>query len=206
LVRSGIEPDRVFFVGNTMIDTLLANLDRLVPPAFWAEIGLRQGEYILLTLHRPSNVDDPRTLEALLRAVCAGARGLPVIFPIHPRTARTLEPLAARPAGLHVVEAQPYLEFIYLSKHAKAVVTDSGGITEETTVMGVPCMTLRKTTERPETVESGTNVLLGTEPAALAGAFDTLFANRWKRGKIPEKWDGRTGERIVAALERLYPE
>ena len=107
------------------------------------------------------------------------------------------------PANLRLVEPQPYLEFNYLVKHAKAVITDSGGITEETTVMGVPCLTLRDTTERPETVTIGTNELIGTDPAALAPALDRLFAGQWKRGGIPEKWDGRTGERIVRELETL---
>lgn len=203
LRRSGVTDDRVFFVGNTMIDTLLANFDRLVPPAFWSARGLEPGRYFVLTLHRPANVDGAQTLAALLSAIVEGARGLPVVFPVHPRTARTLDPISAQFPALHVVDPQPYLEFNYLVRHAKAVITDSGGITEETTVMGVPCMTLRTTTERPETVTSGTNELLGVDPAALAPAFDRLFSGNWKRGTIPELWDGKTGERIVTILETL---
>jgi UDP-N-acetylglucosamine 2-epimerase (non-hydrolysing) len=206
LRRSGVGDERIFFVGNTMIDTLLANLERLEAPALWRELGLKQGGYIVLTLHRPANVDDQGRLMALLRAVGEGARGLPVIFPVHPRTAKTLRGQDDLPANVHFVDPQPYLQFNFLARHAKAVITDSGGITEETTVMGVPCMTLRDTTERPETVTIGTNELLGTDPSALGPAFARLFAGEWKKGAVPEKWDGKTAERIVAALEGLLAE
>lgn len=205
LRRSGVEDDRIFFVGNTMIDTLNANLDRLRPPPFWDELGLSSGNYFAVTLHRPSNVDAVASFEVLLRAIGDGTRGMPVVFPVHPRTAKTLQAIPGLPSTIRFVEPQPYLEFNYLARHAKAVITDSGGITEETTVMGVPCMTLRDSTERPETVTVGTNELLGTDPAALAPALDRLFAGQWKKGSTPKKWDGKTGERIVAALERLLP-
>ena len=203
LKRSGVGDDRIFFVGNTMIDTLLANMDRLAKPPFWDELGLQPGGYFVLTLHRPANVDSSGSFARLLRAIGEGTRGLPVVFPVHPRTAKTIREVADVPASLKLVEPQPYLEFNYLVKHAKAVITDSGGITEETTVMGVPCMTLRDSTERPETVSIGTNDLLGTDPAALAPALERLFAGKWKKGAIPPLWDGRTAERIVAALERV---
>ena len=200
---AGVSDDRVFFVGNTMIDTLLANSDRFVTPRCWEEIGLQSGKYFVLTLHRPSNVDDEETLDAFLHAVCNSARNLPVIFPVHPRTASSIRGLSGFPSNLHLIDPQPYLEFNYLVKYAKAVITDSGGITEETTVMGVPCMTLRTTTERPETVTTGTNELLGVDPIAIAPAFDRLFAGQWKKGGIPEKWDGNAGIRIVNVLEQL---
>ena len=203
LKKSGVTSERIFFVGNTMIDTLLANMDRLQPPLFWKEMNLSSGQYLVLTLHRPNNVDGENKLAQLLTAVGTGARGLPVIFPVHPRTAKSLKAIEGLPANLHFVDPQPYLEFNYLVKHAKAVITDSGGITEETTVMGVPCMTLRDSTERPETVTVGTNELLGTNPSALAPAFEKLFASKWKRGAIPEMWDGKTGPRIVKHLEQL---
>ena len=203
LKKSGVSDERIFFVGNTMIDTLLANMDRLQPPLFWKEMNLSSGQYLVLTLHRPNNVDGENKLAQLLTAVGTGARGLPVIFPVHPRTAKTLKAIVGLPANLHFVDPQPYLEFNYLVKHAKAVITDSGGITEETTVMGVPCMTLRDSTERPETVTVGTNELLGTNPSALTPAFEKLFAGKWKRGAIPEMWDGKTGPRIVKHLEQL---
>lgn len=203
LRRSGVTDDRIFFVGNTMIDTLLVNLPRLQKPAFWDEHNLVPGGYFVVTLHRPANVDKGDSFARLLRAIGDGTRGLPVVFPVHPRTAKTLRDLNQVPSNLLLVDPQPYLEFNHLVRHAKAVITDSGGITEETTVMGVPCMTLRDNTERPETVSIGTNELIGTNPAALGPALDRLFSGAWKRGSIPEKWDGKTGERIVAALETL---
>lgn len=203
LRKSGARDEQIHFVGNTMIDTLLANLERLRPPAFWAEAGLQPGNYFVMTLHRPANVDDPDGFAKLISAVGEAVRGLPVVFPVHPRTAKTLANLPNRPAGLMTVDPQPYLEFNHLVRHAKGVITDSGGVTEETTVLGVPCVTLRDSTERPETVTVGTNELIGTDPAALKPALDRLFAGQWKKGGIPELWDGRTGARIAEALERL---
>ena len=203
LRKCGVSDDRIFFVGNTMIDTLLANMERLTAPDFWEEKGLREKKYFVLTLHRPANVDKGDSFSLLLKAIGEGTRGLPVLFPVHPRTAKSLKELDELPGNLVLVEPQPYLEFNYMVKHAFAVITDSGGITEETTVMGVPCLTLRDNTERPETIEIGTNELIGTNPAALKPALDRLFAGEWKKGGIPEKWDGKTAERIVDALERL---
>lgn len=203
LKNAGVTEDRIFFVGNTMIDTLMANLPRLARPTFFDALGLTPGGYFVITLHRPANVDQGDGFARLLAAISEATRDLPVIFPVHPRTAKTLNELAVVPHNIRLVDPQPYLEFNYLVRHAKAVLTDSGGITEETTVMGVPCMTLRDTTERPETITIGTNELLGTNPAAIKPALDRLFAGEWKQGAIPEKWDGKTGERIVATLERL---
>ena len=202
LRKSGISEDRIFFVGNTMIDTLLANLHRLQKPAFWDSHELVAGEYFVVTLHRPANVDKGDNFSRLLEAICEGARGHKVVFPVHPRTAKTLKDIGDMPRNLVLVEPQPYLEFNYLVKNAKAVITDSGGVTEETTVMGVPCMTLRNNTERPETVDQGTNELIGTDPKNLQPAFDRLFAGKWKRGDVPAKWDGNTGQRIAELLER----
>jgi UDP-N-acetylglucosamine 2-epimerase (non-hydrolysing) len=203
LRKSGARDDSIHFVGNTMIDTLLANLERLREPPFWGEHRLQPGNYFVMTLHRPANVDDPAGFARLIAAVGEATRGLPVVFPVHPRTAKTLAGLPHRPACVLTVEPQPYLEFNYLVRHAKGVITDSGGITEETTVLGVPCVTLRNTTERPETVTIGTNELIGTDPAALKPALDKLFSGQWKQGAIPPLWDGHTGERIAAILERL---
>ena len=203
LKKSGIEENRIFFVGNTMIDTLLANITRFRPPDFWSDLSLDKNKYIVLTLHRPSNVDELNSFSMLLRSIGRYSRGLPVIFPIHPRTSKSLSNLDDVPQNIKVVDPQPYLEFNYLVKHAKAVITDSGGITEETTVMGVPCMTLRDSTERPETVKIGTNELLGIDPDALEPAMDKLFSGNWKLGSIPEKWDGNTGERIVEHLVKI---
>jgi len=203
LRASGVSQDRIFFVGNTMIDTLLENMSRLRAPSFWEKQGLSAGKYFVATLHRPANVDHPAQLQAMLSAIGEGCRDWPVVFPVHPRTAKTLSNCLNIPRNIRIVEPQPYFEFNFLAKHAKAVITDSGGITEETTVMGVPCLTLRDTTERPETVTVGTNELIGTDPARLRPALDRLFAGKWKAGSIPEQWDGHTGERIVAVLDRL---
>ena len=200
---AGVGDDRIFFVGNTMIDTLLANMERLSKPAFFDELGLKPRSYFVMTMHRPANVDSGSTFTKLLDAIITGTRGEPVVFPVHPRTAKTMREFSAIPTSLKLVDPQPYLEFNYLVKHAKAVITDSGGITEETTVMGVPCLTMRDNTERPETVEVGTNELIGTNPAALKPALDRLFEGKWKKGAVPELWDGRTSERIVAHLEKV---
>lgn len=206
LRRAGVADERIFFVGNTMIDTLLGNLDRLRPPAFWDGLELREAGYFVVTLHRPANVDEAGALTRMLEAIATGTRGLPVVFPVHPRTGKTLQGLGTLPAALKLVEPQPYLEFNYLVRHAKAVITDSGGITEEATVLGVPCMTLRDTTERPETISVGTNVLVGTDPARLGPVLERLFAGDWQTGGVPEQWDGHAGERIVAALDQLLAE
>ncbi len=203
LRRSGVTEDRIFFVGNTMIDTLLKQMPRLRPPVFWNELGLQPGQYFVVTLHRPANVDGEQQLLCLLRAIAEGTGGLPVVFPVHPRTAKNLRELEGQIPGMCYVDPQGYLEFNYLVKHAKGVITDSGGITEETTVMGVPCITLRDNTERPETVTIGTNELIGTDPVNLGPALVRLMAGHWKKGAIPEKWDGKAAERIVAELERL---
>jgi UDP-N-acetylglucosamine 2-epimerase (non-hydrolysing) len=203
LRRAGITDERIFFVGNTMIDTLLKQMPRLRPPAFWQALELEPGKYFVVTLHRPANVDGEQQLLRLLHAIAGGTGGLPVIFPVHPRTAKNLYELDSVVPKLHYVEPQGYLEFNYLVKHARGVINDSGGITEETTVMGVPCLTLRDNTERPETVTVGTNELIGTDPARLLPALTRLLAGQWKKGAIPQKWDGKAAERIVEHLEQL---
>ena len=205
LQRSGIPPERIFFVGNVMIDTLLSNQPRFKKPAIWEELGLEQGNYLVMTLHRPANVDDESKFKALLEAIIEASRGLPVIFPVHPRTAKMIESLRLSvSSSLSLIDPLGYLEFNYLVQHAKAVITDSGGITEETTVMGIPCLTLRDNTERPETITIGTNELIGTNPAAIKPALKKLFAGEWKKGEIPELWDGRAADRIVEKLIGLY--
>ena len=201
---------RVWFVGNVMIDTLLANRARFRKPEIWDELKLQDKEFIVMTMHRPANVDEENHLRAMMEQIIDNVHGLPVIFPIHPRTAKLFyglwgdeTKLAKRLPNLHIVEPMGYLEFNYLVERAKAVVTDSGGITEETTVMGVPCITLRDNTERPETCTVGTNELIGTNPAAIKPALDKLFAGEWKKGAIPELWDGHTAERIIDILAKL---
>ena len=201
---------KVWFVGNVMIDTLLANRSRFRKPEVWDELGLKEQEFIVMTMHRPANVDEENHLRAMMEQITDNVHGLPVIFPIHPRTAKLFyglwgdeAELAKRLPNLHIVEPMGYLEFNYLVERAKAVVTDSGGITEETTVMGVPCITLRDNTERPETCTVGTNELIGTDPAAIKPALDKLFAGEWKKGAIPELWDGHTAARIIEILADL---
>jgi len=203
LQKSGVGVERIFFVGNTMIDTLLANMHRLTKPSCFDEHRLEIKKFLVLTLHRPANVDDPARFSRMLTAIGEAAHGHPVLFPVHPRTAKTLRSLSGLPSNILPLEPQPYLEFNFLVKHAMAVITDSGGITEETTVMGVPCLTLRDTTERPETVTIGTNELVGTDPEAIVPALTRVLAGRWKSGSVPEKWDGHAASRIVTHLEAL---
>ena len=167
ILNSGVAEDRVFWVGNTMIDTLLTQRPRFRKPNFWDELALEKGQYIVMTLHRPANVDDEEKLKELLDEIIKNSNGLPLIFPVHPRTAKILETLNIGHQQLHTIEPLGYLEFNYLVENALAVITDSGGITEETTVMSVPCMTLRDNTERPETVDVGTNELIGTNPKSI---------------------------------------
>lgn len=201
---------RVWYVGNVMIDTLLANRNRFRRPAVFDELQLTEGQYIMMTMHRPANVDEEVHLKTLMEQIITNVHGLPIIFPIHPRTAKIFYNLWGDEAtlrqlfpNLHIVEPMGYLEFNYMVERAKAVVTDSGGITEETTVMGVPCITLRDNTERPETCTVGTNELIGTNPAAVKPALDLLFSGQWKKGTIPALWDGHAAERIVDILLTL---
>ena len=204
------QAQRVWYVGNVMIDTLLANRARFRRPEVYDELGLEEKQYIVMTMHRPANVDEQAHLKALMEQIITNVHGLPIIFPIHPRTAKIFyqlwgdqEQLTQLFPNLHIVDPMGYLEFNYLVEHSKAVVTDSGGITEETTVMGVPCITLRDNTERPETCTIGTNMLIGTRPEAIKPALDCLFAGEWKQGAIPALWDGHTSERIVEILLSL---
>lgn len=204
LRKSGVEEGRIHFVGNTMIDTLYQNLDRLRQPEIWQSAGLRPQGYYLVTLHRPANVDDPENLRAMLDAILEGTGAGPIVFPVHPRTRQKLETIRYAHPRLLQVDPMGYLEFIYLVRHARAVITDSGGITEETTVLGVPCMTLRDSTERPETITTGSNELVGTDPARLGPYLEKLRQGKWKKGTVPPLWDGKTSPRIVSVLLKLY--
>lgn len=211
-------PQRVWRVGNVMIDTLLKNMPRFRKPAVYDELGLQEGKYVVMTMHRPANVDEETHLRALMEQIITNVHGEPIVFPIHPRTAKIFyglwgtatDSVEENRAALHkvfpnlyIVDPMGYLEFNYLVQHSRAVVTDSGGITEETTVMGVPCITLRDNTERPETCMVGTNELIGTNPAAVKPTLDKLYAGEWKKGDIPELWDGHAAERIVEILANL---
>ncbi len=200
LINNGVKSDQIFFVGNTMIDTLLKNKPRFKKPLIFDELNLSKGNYFILTIHRPSNVDDVSQLKNLLDEITSNSRGLKIIFPVHPRTRKSIEQANLSYKNIVMIDPLGYLEFNYLVENSKAVITDSGGITEETTVMGIPCMTLRDTTERPETCSIGTNELLGTNPQAIKPAFEKLFNNNWKKGAIPELWDGKTANRIIDNL------
>lgn len=199
-----VDDARIHFVGNTMIDTLFNNLSRIRKPLFWEEQKLADKQYFLLTLHRPSNVDDPAKLASILEAIVNATKGYPLVFPVHPRTRQILDKLNLTSDHLHTIDPQGYLEFIYLVKHAKGIITDSGGITEEATVLDVPCLTMRNSTERPETVEIGTNELIGDDIGKLGRCLEQVVSGQWKKGAIPDYWDGKTSERIVARLQQLY--
>jgi UDP-N-acetylglucosamine 2-epimerase (non-hydrolysing) len=205
LLAEGIPPHRISFVGNTMIDTLLRFRSAARSRRAAAELGLEGREYAVVTLHRPDNVDEPDSLEAVLEALALLSRCVPVVFPLHPRTRTRLASF-----GLdHRVEAEPgliltrplgYLEFISLVGDASLVLTDSGGIQEETTVLGVPCLTLRESTERPVTVSSGTNRVVGRDPERIVEEALCVLESPIRIRRIPERWDGRAGQRIVEQL------
>lgn len=204
LLKDGVDEKNIFFVGNVMIDTLLKNMPRFSKPAFFEEHNLQKGKYFVLTMHRPANVDETEKLKTMMQEIINNAQGLPIVFPIHPRTAKIIDELNIDAPNLIVVDPLGYLEFNYLVKNSFAVITDSGGITEETTVMGVPCLTLRDNTERPETITLGTNELVGTNPENIKPYMDKLFGGEWKKGGEIPLWDGKAAERIVDKLIEIY--
>jgi UDP-N-acetylglucosamine 2-epimerase (non-hydrolysing) len=203
LLNSNVAKEKIFLVGNTMIDTLLKQKSRFKKPDFWNKIGLVNKEFAVITLHRPANVDNENTLTNILNEIIANSHEIPLIFPVHPRTLKILDGITLNNKRLHLVDPQGYLEFNYLVNNSKFVITDSGGITEETTVLGIPCITLRDNTERPETVTIGTNELIGTNPSMIKPTLQKLFAGNWKKGNIPLHWDGKSAERIVEILLKL---
>jgi UDP-N-acetylglucosamine 2-epimerase (non-hydrolysing) len=201
LRREGVPQERIFFVGNVMIDTLLAFRARSEESPILDDLRLRNRDYAVLTLHRPANVDDPATFRGLMTALGRLQREVPIVFPVHPRTRKALgEQTAAAMPKLLLTEPLGYLDFLKLLAHARLVLTDSGGIQEETTVLGVPCLTMRKNTERPITVEVGTNILVGDDPERIASVGLHLLKSRPRPARIPDLWDGRAAERIVTIL------
>lgn len=199
LRREGIPETKIHWVGNVMVDTLVRCLPRAEPPA---ELR-RLDRYALVTLHRPANVDDATMLARIVRALEALAADLPVVFPVHPRTKRRLEEFGLAPDardGLRLLGPLPYLQFLGLQQRAAVVITDSGGIQEETTYLGVPCLTLRRNTERPVTVTQGTNRLIGEEPERIPVEVRAVLEGRRRPGRVPDLWDGRAAERIAALL------
>ena len=203
LRKEGTRDEQIFFVGNTMIDSLLANLDRLQKPEFFDQMHLTDHDYLVTTLHRPSNVDTRENLDQLLSMINDQVENTKVIFPMHPRTHKVFSAIHKIYPNLYITEPLSYLEFIYLVKNSKGIITDSGGITEEATLLQVPCMTLRNSTERPETVDLGTNEMVGTKPENIVPYLHKMVRGQWKIGKTPPLWDGKTAERIVEIITKL---
>ena len=200
LLKYGADATNIHFVGNVMIDTLYQNLDRISAPLFWNEFNLEPKNYIILTLHRPSNVDEEQSLIQLLQGIDTMVGDKKVIFPIHPRTKAILGETKLDLKNIVFVEPQGYLNFMFLIKNSFAVITDSGGISEETTVLGIPCFTMRNNTERPETQTVGTNTLVGTSIANLNKMFGDFLQNGTRKAGIPALWDGKASERIITIL------
>lgn len=209
LLKEGIAEDKIFFVGNVMVDTLMKHRVRAASLRTCETLGCERKKYALLTLHRPSNVDDEGTLAGILDAVEQIGAHLPIVFPCHPRTRQQLvksktvqmmQSSHAKNPRLLLLDPLGYLEFLSLLNDARLVLTDSGGIQEETTVLGVPCLTLRENTERPVTIERGTNVLVGNLKDNIVAAAEKVLASDCTHGRIPDLWDGKASERIVAVL------
>ena len=199
LVKSGFNRKNIFFVGNTMVDTLLFNMKRFKKPELFRDNNLKSKKYIVLTLHRPSNVDDFNKLDKYLNYFNKNLKNCKIIFPIHPRTKKNIN-IKNNYKNIVLCDPLGYLEFNFLVKNSFAVITDSGGITEETTIMNIPCLTIRDNTERPETITDGTNELIGTKIKNFDFYFKKLFNGKWKSGKSPKYWDGKTGDRIIKSL------
>ena len=207
LLREGVGADRIFYVGNIMIDSLLFYLAKAESSRVLDDLGLVPGGYVLVTLHRPSNVDDQRTLGGILDALGDVARSMPVVFPVHPRTRKMIESAEQRigvPKGIRLIEPLGYLDFVKAERHARIVITDSGGIQEETTVLGIPCLTVRENTERPITIEIGTNILVGTDQRRIREEAERILAGAAREHRVPPLWDGRTAGRIADVLERHF--
>ena len=212
LQREGVAPERVHFVGNVMIDTLKSNMNQAVP-AIETLSGIEKGQRMLdgdagfgvLTLHRPANVDEPRRLRQLVETLSDLSRRLPLIFPVHPRTRSRIESAGLWPAlesaAIAVTAPLGSLQLLGLMRDARLVLTDSGGIQEETTALGVPCLTLRDNTERPITVSEGTNTLVGSDPNRIRAAFDDVLLTGGKAGRVPALWDGKAAERIATVID-----
>jgi UDP-N-acetylglucosamine 2-epimerase (non-hydrolysing) len=200
LNQTGTEAEHVYHVGNILIDTIRFNRGRLIQPLWFPVLGLKRKEYLLLTINRRVLLEDEKNLKALLTVLIDNAGGLPVIAPLHAYVRDALMRIGIAAPNLHIFPPQSYLSFGYLMNNANAIITDSGNVAEEATFLGIPCITLNTYAEHPETHRSGTNELVGESPQALNGAMQTLMAGNWKTGNLPERWDGRTAERIVQIL------
>lgn len=203
LRNEGVAEEKIHLVGNCMVDSLFKHVEAAVARAPWNEFALAPGSYALVTLHRPSNVDEDGPLRRLMETISRVAERLPVLFPVHPRTRDRLATKGiAIPKGVQLADPLPYLTFLGLMAKARCVLTDSGGIQEETTALGVPCLTLRENTERPATITQGTNRLVGNDPAKIEAGVDEILANRWATGSRPPFWDGHAAVRVVDVIKK----
>jgi len=202
LKREGVDPKKIHFVGNVMIDTLMKHRTKAAELDMMSRFEVSPGKFALVTLHRPSNVDDRSVLSDILDSLKTIARKMPVLFPIHPRTRKRVQEFELSLDGLRTIDPLGYLEFLNAMSNAGMVLTDSGGLQEETTILRVPCLTLRHTTERPVTIEHGTNIIVGPDKSRILSAFDRILSGDWKPSGPPELWDGHAAERIVDVLSR----
>ncbi len=201
LLSMGVDSKKIFFVGNTMIDTLINFKHLFKKPKIWNDLQLTAKKYFILTVHRPSNLSDNEYFKNLLKTISIEAQDFNIIFPVHPRTTRLLDRYTSTLKNFHIIEPLSYLEFNYLVEKSIGVITDSGGISEETTILNIPCITLRDSTERPETVSLGTNVIIGKSIKCLQKNINLIKKNSWKTTRVPQLWDGKSGERIVNILK-----
>jgi len=208
-VREGIAPERIHFVGNVMIDSLLAQLPKTENRGTLQRFGVAADNYAMLTLHRPSNVDVPEVLSGIVDVMIELSRELPIVWPIHPRSSKMLEQFGLLPRiepnpGFKLIDPLGYLDMLSLTRRARMILTDSGGLQEEATVLGVPCITLRQNTERPVTVEAGANRLAGNQPEGIRAAIQSIRDGKGPNIRIPELWDGKASVRIVDVLMHFY--
>lgn len=204
LLEEGISRDKIYLVGNIMIDTLTRLKLKTKDSKILKKLELEKKNYAVLTLHRPSNTDNPKTLKYLLNIFVEIQKKIKIIFPVHPRTRKVLEKLELQPENLRVINALGYLDFLALVSRSKFVLTDSGGIQEETTFLGIPCLTLRENTERPITINQGTNILCGNNRKKILKKVDEILRGKYKKSKVPKLWDGKTAKRIVKILKKNY--
>ena len=200
LNQTGTEAEHVYHVGNILIDTIRQNRGRLIQPVWFPVLGLKEKEYLLLTINRRALLEDEKNLKCLIQTLIDGAQGMPIVAPLHTYVREAIKRIGISAPNLHILPSQAYLSFGYLINSAKGIVTDSGNVAEEATFLGIPCITLNTYAEHPETYRFGTNELVGESPEALSNALQTLMEGTWKTGTLPERWDGRTAERIVQIL------
>lgn len=203
LNQTGAESKNVYHVGNILIDTIRFNRNRLLKPVWFSILGLKEKEYILLTLNRRALLNDRANLRRLLETLIEKSKGVPIVAPMHTYVSDAIKELGLSAPNLHIMPPQNYLFFGYLINQAKGIITDSGNVAEEATFLGIPCITLNTYAEHPETYRMGTNELVGEDPEKLAEAMNTLMKGEWKHGELPERWDGRTAERIVQILTEI---